>query len=203
MLHGKTLIKACPVCQELHYQRTMLSGNTFGGKMWSDTKKYYPMLIQTPRIVKCVKCNTISWLDTFKEVSGNSPISGKIKEITKEDFEQLFEYDLSRNKDEYIYLRILYWHKCNDESRGEVFSIDYSNTRLINILKQLLELLGNSIDELILKVEINRELKQFNEARSLIDKIMESEDISKYEKILSLMDKLVSDNDSRVFEMNL
>jgi tetratricopeptide (TPR) repeat protein len=45
-----------------------MSGNTFGAKFFSDTKRVAPMLPKFPQITICPKCNTIFWLSKSKAV---------------------------------------------------------------------------------------------------------------------------------------
>lgn len=44
MLPGPTIIIACPLCGQYAKKRTIISGNTFGAKLWSDGKRISPML---------------------------------------------------------------------------------------------------------------------------------------------------------------
>lgn len=46
----------CPHCGKEKYIRTILSGNTFGGKGWSDGRWYFPMLKRPSPYQKCRHC---------------------------------------------------------------------------------------------------------------------------------------------------
>lgn len=46
----------CPHCGKEKYIRTILSGNTIGGRCWSDGRWYYPMLKRPSPYQKCPKC---------------------------------------------------------------------------------------------------------------------------------------------------
>ena len=46
----------CPYCSRVKHIRTIVSGNTFGGKCWSDGRWDYPMLRQPSPYQKCPKC---------------------------------------------------------------------------------------------------------------------------------------------------
>ena len=63
MLPGDYNIYKCPECEHLISVPTLMSGNTFGGKSYSDGKMIAPMMPSYPDISKCPKCKTIYWLD--------------------------------------------------------------------------------------------------------------------------------------------
>ena len=44
MMPGPAQILTCPYCGEKKKIMSLLSGNTFGAKLWSDNKKISPML---------------------------------------------------------------------------------------------------------------------------------------------------------------
>ena len=47
----------CPHCGEPKYILSLVSGNTFDGEVWSDTREWYPMLIEPSWIQKCPHCS--------------------------------------------------------------------------------------------------------------------------------------------------
>lgn len=53
---GKAKILKCPHCGETKEVMTLLSGNTFGGSMRSDSKAEFPYLPKVSPIQKCPKC---------------------------------------------------------------------------------------------------------------------------------------------------
>ena len=53
----------CPFCLETFQVISPISGNTFGGTRWSDTKAYYPMLWHECSIRQCSKCGKYFFLE--------------------------------------------------------------------------------------------------------------------------------------------
>ena len=68
MKPGPDYIYKCPVCGKLVKRGSLMSGNTFGAKLYSDGKNDAPMLPDFPNLSKCAKCDTIFNLRELKEV---------------------------------------------------------------------------------------------------------------------------------------
>jgi len=51
MLPGPTIVRKCSTCGKLIAQPTLLSGNTFGARFWTDGKREAPMLPEQPWLV--------------------------------------------------------------------------------------------------------------------------------------------------------
>jgi hypothetical protein len=68
MILGPDQIVACPHCGALAKYMTLLSGNTFGARVWTDGKRLAPMLPAPPAVVKCHHCGDCYWLADAEEV---------------------------------------------------------------------------------------------------------------------------------------
>jgi len=62
MKPGPNKVIECPHCGTLHKYGTLLSGNTFRGRVWTDGYAFYPMLPAVPEVTKCSKCDYIFFL---------------------------------------------------------------------------------------------------------------------------------------------
>ena len=47
----------CPHCGEPKYLLALASGNTFDGEVWSDSRQWYPMMLEPSIIQKCPHCS--------------------------------------------------------------------------------------------------------------------------------------------------
>lgn len=56
MTIGPSLRLTCPHCGGYKYIESIMSGNTFRGTLWSDSKQDFPMLPSTSPIQRCPKC---------------------------------------------------------------------------------------------------------------------------------------------------
>src|SRR5690349_16185490 len=68
MTPGPDQIVACPHCQGLAKYLTLMSGNTFDARVWTDGKRIAPMLPQPPPVVKCRHCARCYWLADAKKI---------------------------------------------------------------------------------------------------------------------------------------
>jgi len=77
MLPGPDIIHECPYCQAQARKETLMSGNTFGAKTWSDGFWDAPMLPSAVRVTRCPRCRGIFWVKDAKEI-------GKVPKTTRE-----------------------------------------------------------------------------------------------------------------------
>jgi len=50
---GPDIIIQCPNSDKVIKKATLMSGNTMGGRIWSDGYSVYPMLPRSPEITRC------------------------------------------------------------------------------------------------------------------------------------------------------
>jgi hypothetical protein len=130
MLPGPNQIIACPHCGALEYYETLMSGNTFGAKLYSDGKQIAPYLPEPPPFVECHACHENYWLKDAVEVGTISPWSDSsedepswkqaplVESPSEEKLYAAIEAHASDDApDELRRLRILAWHKRNDAYR--------------------------------------------------------------------------------------
>ena len=53
----------CPYCGGEKYVMALASGNTFSGEIWSDSRRYFPMLPHYSPIQKCTHCSRYYFAD--------------------------------------------------------------------------------------------------------------------------------------------
>jgi tetratricopeptide (TPR) repeat protein len=68
MRPGPDRIIACPHCEFKTRVSTLLSGNTFGARRWSDGKEDFPSFPQNPSITRCRRCRNFFWLKNAKNI---------------------------------------------------------------------------------------------------------------------------------------
>ena len=59
MKPGPDKVIECPKCKALARVFTLVSGNTFGARRWTDGRMIAPMLPRPPVIAKCGDCSYI------------------------------------------------------------------------------------------------------------------------------------------------
>lgn len=151
----------CPNCGAYLYTHTLLSGNTFGAREYSDGKMVAPMLPEYPNLTKCGGCGTIVMLKLLKPFSDETPhqpqqqevelsLWGKLKNIvcrTKKnrsyECEHLGIADLYKAlalfPEDELYIRLKIWRAYNDKCRYDElfvmcdkFNIDHINCKFLD-----------------------------------------------------------------------
>jgi hypothetical protein len=183
---GPDVIRQCPKCPSPLRERTMVSGNTFGARFWTDGKMDAPMLPDRPWLVKCPKCSHIFWIDEAKELEKQTPSDDAKKWPnaaepglpTEADYLSVISAGkLSKNKE--LYARRRAWWAANDAFRMD------SNAKVVfsPAQKKNLQSLAALLDEKdpeqrLAKAEILRELSRFDECLTLLAQPFESKDLT-------------------------
>ncbi len=220
MLPGPTMIKKCQECSGLIKVRTIMSGNTFGAKLWTDGKMDARMLLVQPWLIKCPHCKSLIWIDDQKEVGEiydqNLP-EWNLEENKFEDPDGYGEYKDAKLYDEPSfneffsklstgnysfeqerYIRINIWRKGNDRRRTAEKKENLTNDE-VNNLKSLDNLTGTDDEkERIMKAEIKRELCLFVDAEKILNILFAND---KYLNIVSTIGKLIQKQDPFVAEV--
>lgn len=175
---GPIIIRKCQNCGGLIEQETILSGNTFGARYWTDGKMEAPMLPDLPQFVKCPHCGTNLWIEEQEKIAEVLPYS------VQEEFPESRPYKIPDLEDYFQviknpkltcakkqYIRIQIWWTGNDLRRenGNRKVPEMSRQEIDN-LQHLFLLLDHSNEQhRLMKAEIYRELGQFEEALELLD----------------------------------
>ncbi len=177
---GSEEICLCPNCKEPFKFYAVISGNTFGSRLFSDGKWISPSLPETPNITKCHKCNHIFWIQDILRVK-DYKISERLVEEVKnikganspilEDliFYQKNVIDLSFPKETVIRIKI--WWLFNDRMRNGYPLLktpeegEFLNENSIRLIVLLTE---NFRDNIIQIAELNRNLGLFENCKDII-----------------------------------
>jgi len=177
MIPGPDQIVACPSCHGLAKYATLMSGNTFGARVWTDGKREAPMLPQPPAVVKCSHCAACYWLADAKKVgeldlwgedplaeaedwsaTGENPLAVPeswraaeyVEEPSESEYYAALRAGLATDSQQERALRIFAWWRSNDPYRDseDPPSGDASgNTERDENLQALLPLLAGSADQ--------------------------------------------------------
>ena len=194
-------ILTCPFCGEKKEIMSLMSGNTFGAKMWSDNKCIYPMYPEISLVQKCPHCGKF-YIRTRQQAiwaeSGHSFEQGLLTyEEMKQAFAQLMEAgDLTH--DEEANVRMMLHHAHNDNFRREQTS-EFTDADLTLFRENALWLIQNIITDRVMKAEFYREIGDFDEAKSILDEVHASDPF-----YITLVDKIqdkIANRDSAVFRI--
>ena len=95
MLPGPPVKLTCPYCKAKKYIESLLSGNTFGGIVWSDTKHYYPMLPEPSPIQKCTTCGKYYFYEDSQPPSLLQRLHNRVKDYMQSLYERMEESEES------------------------------------------------------------------------------------------------------------
>ena len=189
MMPGPDQVIACPSCQGLAKYGTLMSGNTFGARVWTDGKQDAPMLPQPPAMVRCHHCRAFYWLKDAKKVGLVEPwgepaqdipaawqAAEEVQEPSESEYYEAIHAGLARSQEQERTIRILAWWRSNDAFRdvGEaVVNAERLNEaeRISNLQALLLLLNGNDEGSLIMRAEALRELGMWQEAEEVLSRI--------------------------------
>lgn len=168
MIPGKALVLECPFCGAKKKLISLESGNTFGGKLWSDTKGEYPMLPEPSPIQKCPGCGKYYFIDQAKSSEGDE-CSFEKGELSYDElkqarcqFENSFDINSKTGYKQVLYIELLYAY--NDAFTRSDSSSELSNEDVLYFTGVVNELLSSDCTDPILKGELLRELGRFDES---------------------------------------
>jgi hypothetical protein len=217
VIPGPDQIVACPHCRGLGKFPTLMSGNTFGARLWTDGKQVAPMLPSPPAVAKCRHCGRCYWLADAEEVGTIGPwgrgsghvdpawvAAASVVEPTEEEYYVALEAGLAKDRRRERDLRVLAWWRGNDAFRDASHAqagdgaADPAPRR--NNLHALAELLDEKdVDDRIMKAEVLRELADFEAATGILATITSSD----YGAVVRQLRSLCDGQDPRVRELDL
>ena len=176
MLPGNAIVYKCPHCGGKKELMSLLSGNTFNARYWSDYKTEYPMLPQISLIQKCPRCGKYYLTSRADAVIGDNYSSerGELSyEETLEAVETLLQEQLSPQEE--VSILLFFIHAFNDKyNRHEVVSSPIEDDLLFKkYIHQILQISDywKETDKLLLKAELLRESGAFSEALTVVESI--------------------------------
>ncbi len=217
MIPGPDFIIVCPHCKGLAKYMTLMSGNTYGARSWTDGKKIAPMLPHPPTVVKCRHCPECYWLGDAEVIGSISEWNNKdytenpawafseyIEEPSEEEYYRAIETNLARNKEQERQLRILAWWRSNDNYRDtgqtNIEGEDPLSIQNKENLEILADLIGEAGDnERIMKSEILRELGEFDKAIKVLSRVTSHE----YSSVIDQLQSLCESKDTCVRKLQI
>ena len=130
MLYGPDIIKECSKCNKLISEISILSGNTFGAKYYTDGKMEAPSLPACKDLVKCPHCESMIYLSKQEEIK-ESFFSFLFPYRKRKDLNEAMPYlnpvfddyinhiKVENDSDKIKYLRLLAWYCSNDLRRKD------------------------------------------------------------------------------------
>jgi len=190
MLPGNAKVLECPFCGAKKEILSLMSGNTFGGRQWSDTKCEYPMMPDPSPIQKCPHCGKFYFIDMVNSSEGENcsleqgNLSYEELKLAAAQFEDPSAEALDDVHRVSLYLNLLYayneeYNRPESKSEAPQEEVAY----MTNIMNEMLD--SDQVD-IILKGELLRELGRFDEALEQLNWVREQ-----YPDFAWVLDKLI------------
>lgn len=188
---GPTKIIQCPDSEEVRQVPSINSGNTFGAFFWSDGYMVAPMLPSFPAATRCTDNGPIFWIESAKVLGEIGPWgepkasmpqgwtkAPRVRHLKGGEYLQAISAGLGDTPERIAYLRRSAWWEANHarRPRGQAQSpVEASDFAPGSPDRDNLEALLPTLDEsnaqqLLMKVEVLRELARFEEAQALLDR---------------------------------
>lgn len=179
MIPAPATIICCPFCGGEKEVMNLVSGNTCGATIWSDTRRNYPMLPELSPIQQCPNCKKYYFLEDAKPPKNFNRVpdySFELGELNftelKEAKEQLEQLNLTTiqkwilNHQLFMaYNDLFYRNEDPNVSPSEEDEEVFKKT-----VKELLEGIDQSNDYNLFHAELLRESGRFTEAFMVLDK---------------------------------
>ena len=194
-----------------------MSGNTFGGRRWTDAYAFFPMLPDYPMLTRCNKCKELLWRDEL-EYLGELPLirandesdsiprewheAEDIEFLSLEEYFEALAEGKGYTEDHEIFIRMRIWWCINDPQRWAEDSV-MANPFLANDRYRanqlcLIELLAGKDDDEshAIRAEIYREMCDFTNAALMLDHEFDQE----FDRLVARMMELIENRDCVVRE---
>jgi len=196
---------------------TLMSGNTFGARVWTDGKQVAPMLPRPPAVVKCRHCGECYWLAEAKKVGTVEPWAGEgrqidpawtaaqeVQEPSEEEYYLALEKGLAVDSQQERTLRVLAWWRRNDAFRDAPQAQAGSIANAPGTCRKNLEALASLLDEVdendrLMRAEVLRELGEFESAKQVLSRVSSAE----YTAVVRQLRSLCDTGDTSVSELQL
>lgn len=171
MLTVKSLVLKCPFCGTTKEVVKPNAEPAPGGTLWSD-RVYEDPVVPTPSpIQKCPNCGDYYYLDEAESVESDheSDETGNLSlKDTMPVYRQFKEAEMSQEQRKVMYLTII--RAFNDEYREHPGAVFYEGVGLYVIDKISKELINFENVDIVLKGELLREVRYYDESIALLEK---------------------------------
>ena len=188
MIVGPDRIVACPHCKGLARCTSLVSGNNYGARLWTDGRYVAPWLPASPQVVRCRRCSEIYWLADAERVGNLDPLASEdsvdpawraaeaVQEPSEQEYYLAIEKRLAGDADQERTLRVAAWRKHNDAVRRDPPATPSDAVSEVDGWRGNLEALASLLDDQDenhrpLKAEMLRGLGRFEAATAVLDSV--------------------------------
>lgn len=186
---------------------SLVSGNTYGGTVWSDTRREYPMLPEVSPIQQCPHCKKYYFIEQAKREYSNDSESERrsFGELGKLSYSELKEAKkqmelLSLTKMQRWILNHQLFMAYNDHFRRQAETVAFPPSEedeafYQQVIEELLDGIDQSSDYELFHAELLRETGRFEEAKKVLSQHKSEED----RWVVDAMLRHINDEDTMPF----
>lgn len=166
LIPANAAVLKCPECRAKKEVVQIMSGNTFGATVWSDTKMDAPMLPRASYIQKCENCGAYYFMTDKVRIKDAKAPSNNKGELPLEHLKEALYQLQPSGQDEYILRLYILW----------AFNDRYGGVNLCNIpdyeweyhVDNVQRLLTMDLDTLF-RAELHREICEYDRCIQLLE----------------------------------
>ncbi len=191
MILGPNCVYKCPNCGNLLRTVNLVSGNTWGAEIFSDSRVIASDSVEFPCLTKCNKCDKIFWLSKLEEIGTLGwSVDEKVDPdwenadwanyLTVDEYFESLNKGLAENKKDEIFIRRQIWWGYNDRLRegNELFSDVNDESKWFENCNRLISLLDVSdMEESFMIAELKRNLGDFKGCLEII-KVIDNDELN-------------------------
>lgn len=188
MIPGPANILSCPFCGGKKEVMSLISGNTCGATVWSDTRREYPMLPEVSPIQECPHCHKFYFIEQAKSEYSKDPKSemSSFMKLGKLTYPELLMAkkqmaSLSLTKIQRWILNHQFFMAYNDAFRRNLEIVAFPPSEedkalYAQTIEELLDGIEKSPDYELFHAELLREIGRFDEAAEVLSGHKEEDD---------------------------
>lgn len=180
MIPGPANILSCPFCGGEKEVMSLVSGNTFGGTVWSDTRREYPMLPEVSPVQQCPHCKKYYFIEQAKREYSKDTESemrsfGELGNLSYPELKEAKTQmeSLSLTKMQRWILNHQLFMAYNDAFRRHPETVAFPPSEedeayYQQVIEELLDGIDQSADYELFHAELLRETGRFEEAKEIL-----------------------------------
>lgn len=176
MTPGPNQILKTPLTGALAKITTIMSGNTFGARYWTDGKREAPMLPDQPWLRMVPGTGELFWTDECEAVGEEEPWTGNsefanvpyAEEPAVEDYVRALSDGMASSPEKESYIRMRLWWAANDPVRHGKTATPLWPGHRDNLIRLLALLTESDPHQRLMAAEVCRQLGNFTRASELM-----------------------------------
>ncbi len=196
MKYGAPIYRQCSHCNKAIEIHPLLEGSHGGSVLWTDGYVDAMMMPEQAIVASCKSCEQVVWLTDLEPLEEpDEDTVTSYRELKAREYLDLVEKESSADKERMLMLRTWAWQKSNHARRRKAKASPFTDRERNNMFELDALLSDEWENELLMKIELARELGNFEQA----EKYMEDVDFSpQVLHLVKQLNQMIKDRESAV-----